>query len=85
MAEKQKPDPSVVQVAARILKNPRTATIVDAQRMAARILDDQKERPSAASPEPDSVCDAQGAVIASLETIAGSGMTMIPLPWHCSP
>lgn len=45
MAEKQKPDPHVVHVAARILKDPRTATLQDAQRMAARILDDQRNDP----------------------------------------
>ncbi len=45
MSEKQKPDPEIVHIAARILQNPRTATIEDAQRLAARILDDQRNDP----------------------------------------
>ncbi|MGO9602522.1 MAG: hypothetical protein ACLQAT_03800 [Candidatus Binataceae bacterium] len=45
MAEKQKPFPDVVKVAARILKHPETATRQDAQRMAARIMDDEKNDP----------------------------------------
>jgi hypothetical protein len=45
MAEKQKPIPSVVKKAAQILRNPKTATQKDAQRMAGRILDDQKNDP----------------------------------------
>ncbi|MGA7712293.1 MAG: hypothetical protein WCA81_10355 [Rhizomicrobium sp.] len=51
MAEKQKPIPAVVKVAARILKNPQTATVQDARRMAARILDDQKNDPDPHKPK----------------------------------
>ena len=50
MAEKQKPIPSVVHRAAQILQNPKTATKDDARRMAARILDDQKNDPQKHSP-----------------------------------
>lgn len=45
MAERQKPFPDIVQTAARVLKHPETATREDARRMAARILDDQKNDP----------------------------------------
>jgi hypothetical protein len=45
MSEKQKPDPEIVHIAARILQNPASATQQDARRMAARILDDQKNDP----------------------------------------
>jgi hypothetical protein len=50
MAEKQKPIPSVVHRAAQILQNPKLATQQDAQRMAARILDDQKNDPQKHGP-----------------------------------
>jgi hypothetical protein len=45
MAEKQKPYPRIVTVAAKAMKNPRTVTPRDIKRMAARILDDQKNDP----------------------------------------
>ena len=45
MAEKQKPDPYIVKVAARVIKNPDTATLLEIRKMAARILDDQKNDP----------------------------------------
>ncbi len=45
MPEKEKPRPTIVSVAARVIKHPETATQRDAQRMAARILDDQKNDP----------------------------------------
>jgi hypothetical protein len=45
MPERQKPEYDVVQRAAQILKDPKTATQLDAQRMAARILDDEKNAP----------------------------------------
>lgn len=43
--EKQKPTPSIVNVAAKALRHPTTATAEDVRRMAARILDDQKNDP----------------------------------------
>lgn len=52
MTERQKPFPDIVQVAARILQNPRTATQEDARRMAARILDDQRNDPEPHKPAP---------------------------------
>ncbi len=52
MPERQKPQPDIVHVAARVLQNPRTATIEDAQRMAARILDDQRNDPEPHKPVP---------------------------------
>jgi hypothetical protein len=45
VAEKQKPQYDVVKRAAKILKDPSTATQEDARRMAARILDDEKNDP----------------------------------------
>jgi hypothetical protein len=45
MAEKQKPMPAIVKVASRVLKHPETVTLRDAQKMAARIMDDQKNDP----------------------------------------
>jgi hypothetical protein len=45
MSEKQRPYPDIVHVAARVLQNPQTATQWDAQRMAARILDDERNDP----------------------------------------
>jgi hypothetical protein len=45
MAEKEKPQADIVRIAARVIKNPETATQRDAQRMAARILDDQRNDP----------------------------------------
>jgi len=45
MAEKQRPKPAIVQVAARALKNPETATKAEIKEMAARILADQKNDP----------------------------------------
>lgn len=50
MSEKQKPYPDIVHRAAEILRNPRTATVHDAQRMAARILDDQRNDPRSHRP-----------------------------------
>ncbi len=43
--EKQKPQPKIVQRAAILIKNPEKATKTDVQKMAARILDDQKNDP----------------------------------------
>lgn len=51
MAEKQKPDPYIVHVAARILRDPQTATRDEAVRMAARILDDQRNDPEPHKPK----------------------------------
>jgi hypothetical protein len=51
MPEKQKPDPKTVRIAARVLKHPETATVQDAQHMAARILDDQKNAPQPHKPK----------------------------------
>jgi hypothetical protein len=45
MAEKQKPQPRIVTVAAKAMNNPKTVTQKDIKRMAARILDDQRNDP----------------------------------------
>ncbi len=45
MARKQKPEPDLVEKAARALKNPKTASLKTIQRMAAVILDDQEYDP----------------------------------------
>jgi len=45
VSEKQKPQADIVRIAARIIRNPETATQRDAQRMAARILDDERNDP----------------------------------------
>jgi hypothetical protein len=50
MSEKQKPFPEVVHIAARVLQNPASATQEDARRMAARILDDQRNDPKQHKP-----------------------------------
>jgi hypothetical protein len=50
MPEKQKPMPAIVKVASRVLKHPETATLRDAQKMAARIMDDQKNDPQPHKP-----------------------------------
>lgn len=48
----EKPFPDIVKTAARVLKHPETATREDARRMAARILDDQKNDPEPHRPVP---------------------------------
>jgi hypothetical protein len=45
MAEKQKPQPAIVKVAAKAMTNPQSVTPAEIKRMAARILDDQKNDP----------------------------------------
>jgi hypothetical protein len=50
MSLRSKPDPYLVHRAGQILQNPRSATIEDAQRMAARILDDQEYDPKGHKP-----------------------------------
>ncbi len=45
MAEKQKPQPRIVTVAAKAMNNPKTVTQKEIKRMAARILDDQRNDP----------------------------------------
>jgi hypothetical protein len=45
MAEKQKPNPRIVTVAAKAMKHPEIVTKQEIKRMAARILDDQKNDP----------------------------------------
>lgn len=45
MAEKQKPNPRIVTVAAKAMKHPEDVTQKEIRRMAARILDDQKNDP----------------------------------------
>ena len=54
MPDIQKPRYDVVKRAAEILKDPRTATPQDAQRMAARIMDDERNspKPNQTSPKP---------------------------------
>ena len=45
MAEKQRPNPRIVTVAAKAMKHPEKTTQREIQRMAARILDDQRNDP----------------------------------------
>lgn len=45
MAEKQKPIPKIVKIAAKAIKDPSAATKAEIKSMAARILDDQKNDP----------------------------------------
>jgi hypothetical protein len=45
MAEKQKPQPAIVKVAAKAMTNPESVTPAEIKKMAARILDDQKNDP----------------------------------------
>lgn len=45
MAEKQKPIPKIVKIAAKAIKDPAAATKTEIKSMAARILDDQKNDP----------------------------------------
>jgi hypothetical protein len=46
MAERQRPQPRIVTVAAKAMNNPKTVTQKDIKRMAARILDDQRNDPN---------------------------------------
>jgi hypothetical protein len=50
MAEKQKPYRRIVTVAAQAMNNPQTVSQKDIKRMAARILDDQKNDPEPHKP-----------------------------------
>jgi hypothetical protein len=52
MAEKEKPQPDIVKKAAKFMKDPSSATPTDIKRMAARILDDQKNDPQPHKPKP---------------------------------
>jgi hypothetical protein len=52
VAEIEKPMPDLVKMAARALKKPETASKRTIQRMAARILDDQKNDPEPHKPSP---------------------------------
>jgi hypothetical protein len=45
MAERQKPQPKIVEVAAKAVKRPETVTLREIKSMGARILDDQKNDP----------------------------------------
>jgi hypothetical protein len=45
MAEKQRPSPRIVTVAAKAMKHPEDVTQKEIRRMAARILDDQRNDP----------------------------------------
>jgi hypothetical protein len=45
MTEKQKPNPRIVTVAAKAMTHPEAVTRQEIKRMAARILDDQKNDP----------------------------------------
>ena len=53
MAEKQKPKPPIVKRAAILLEEPEKATNTDVKKMAARILDDQKNDPEPHKPAPE--------------------------------
>jgi hypothetical protein len=46
VAEKQKPDPKIVALAAQAMTNPQSLTPAQIMSMAARILDDQKNDPN---------------------------------------
>lgn len=50
MAEKQKPMPRIVTVAAKAVKHPETVTQREIKRMAGRILDDQRNDPKPHKP-----------------------------------
>jgi hypothetical protein len=52
MPEKQKPQPDIVKTAAKALKDPSAVTPEEIKRMAARILDDQKNDPEPHKPAP---------------------------------
>jgi hypothetical protein len=52
MAEKQKPQPKIVTVAAKAIKHPETVTLAEIKSMGARILDDQKNDPQPHKPVP---------------------------------
>jgi hypothetical protein len=45
MVEKQKPEYDVVKQAAKLFKEPQSATPTDVRRMASRILNDEKNAP----------------------------------------
>jgi hypothetical protein len=45
MAEKQKPIPKIVKVAAKAMHHPEKVTLPEIKSMGARILDDQKNDP----------------------------------------
>lgn len=56
MPEKQKPQPAIVKRAAVLIKDPTQATTSDVKKMAARILDDQKNDPQPhQKPRPEAV------------------------------
>jgi hypothetical protein len=73
MTEKQKPQADIVKIAARVLKDPNTATQHDAQRMAARILDDEKNdpQPNKTKPRPKSSIQSAG-LQRSLGAVSGT-------------
>src|SRR6185312_4236002 len=50
MPEYQKPQPDIIKGAARAMKHPETVTVREAQRMAARLMDDQKNDPEPHQP-----------------------------------
>ena len=50
MPEKQRPQPEIVKTAAKALKDPSAVTPEEIKRMAARILDDQKNDPEPHKP-----------------------------------
>jgi hypothetical protein len=45
MVEKQKPEFDIVKVASKAIKDPKAATLKDIERMASRILNDEKNAP----------------------------------------
>jgi len=50
MAEKQRPYPRIVTVAAKAMKHPENVTQKEIKRMAGRILDDQRNDPKPHKP-----------------------------------
>jgi hypothetical protein len=52
MARKQKPEPDLVEKAARALSDPKKASLKTIRRMAAVILDDQEFDPQPHRPKP---------------------------------
>ena len=56
MPVKQKPEYDVVKAAAKAMKDPQSATLIDIERMASHILNDEKNapEPNATVPKPRS-------------------------------
>lgn len=71
MAEKKKPQEDLVAVAARAMKNPETLKGSDIKRMAARILDDQRNDPEPNAAKPSLTSKVVAAVSELLPATVG--------------